>query len=185
MKLEIINDIGLDISFEIIIGTRKYLYRSSNKSVFYELNYKESFTIRMLKENIWEKKGKFNSFFLKLYSLDLTFGNLSDSENLPYSIDKQITIENPVSALNQTIFLSDIVKVEKESLYQWKKNSFLQSIWVSLLIVIIGIILSFIFESWIKIIFLIIITNLAVVICLLINNKRKKLFNILKTFMRF
>ena len=182
MKLEIINDIELDISFEITIGNQKYLYKNSNKSEFYELSSQDEVTVRMFKENIWKQTGKLNYFFLKLYSLDLIFGNLAESENMPFSIDSQITVSNSEPVLNQKILLSDIVQVDNNCLFRWRKNSRLQNVTVSLMIVIIGVILSFIFESWIKLFFLIGISILTGGVWILLNNKMKKLFNILKSF---
>ena len=182
MKLEIVDDTELNISCDITVGNKKYHKRSCDRAISYELEQKEAMiNVKVYKEDIWQPKRFLNSFFLKLYMLDCTFGNLSESENLPFSIDYQLTVTD-VDTTTERILLSDIVEVDNDSLAQWKISSFFQCMLISLLIIVVGGILGFIFKGWLKLLFLICVVILSGTVFTAIGKKRRKLLEVLKTF---
>ena len=184
MKLEIVNDAEICISCDVAVNERHYIYENNSQSTSYEINLKKNIVdIQLLKEDIWETKKTLNSFFLILYVLDLVFGNLSESNNLPFSINHRLKLTTTDLGSDRQIFLSNIVKVNHKSLKRWTRYSIFQCSLVSIFIFIIGLILSFIFNGWVKIAFLTGIAVLSIWIYKLVDKKRKKLLKVLQTFL--
>lgn len=179
MKLEVVNDTELDISCDIAVNNTHYVYESNNPSVSYEINpSKGMVNIQLFKEDIWKPKNILNMFVLLLYALDFVFGNLSESSNLPFSINHNLFLTTDLDT-NPKIFLSNIVKVDPDSLKLWTKYSIFQCSMVTILVFIIGVILSFIFNGWIKIVFLTGTAVLSVGMYMLLNKKRKAILKVL------
>lgn len=184
MKLEIVNDTDLDISCDVIIDDKKYFLQQDDKVVSYQIPpQKVIVNLHLFKEDIWKLKTRLNTFFLKLYIMDLTFGNLSESNNLPFSIDYMLTIANIAEISCKKIFLSDIICIDKDSLTLWRKNSYFQCVMIALTIIFIGIILSFIFSGWHKLFFGVIILILSITVFIIVNKRRERLLQVLKTFL--
>lgn len=182
MKLDIIDDTELNISCDVTINEKKYYYKPSNKTISYESISREPINIRFFKEDIWNTEQKFSSFLLIIYVFDWTFGNLSESDNLPFWIDHQLSLKTEdINACSQ-IFLSNIIKVNNDSLTRWSKYSIFQCIMISTILILIGIILSFVFKGWIKFAFIVCVGITSACAFKLMNSKRKNLVKVLKKF---
>ena len=184
MKLEIVNDTKLFISCNIIANGKHYIYESRNQSLPYEINPEEGIVnIQLYKEDIWKNKSTLSLFLFAIYAMDLEFGNLLEPNNLPFSINHQLTLKNANLDTEQRIFLSNIIKVDYESLKRWAKYSSFQCSMISAMIFIIGLILSFIFDGWIKMSFLICIAILSIFLYKLSTKNKIKTLTTLKTFL--
>ena len=184
MNLEIVNDTELHIECNITINGKNHAYTSDSKSTSYEINPQKDITnIQFIKENVWGTKGTLNSLFLILYIFDLVFGNLCESNNLPFSINHQLNLTTKDCDSSYRVLLSNIVKVDPNSLKRWKKYSMFQCCMVSTLIFLIGLILSFIFTGWGQIAFLTCFAFLSICMYKLVNKQRKTLLKVLIMFL--
>lgn len=180
MQIEIINDTNLDIIYDVEVNSKTFKQIYELKQSFKIDSKDEVINIHIFKDNIWSNESKFNSLFMILYTLDLMFGNLSESDNLPFNIEYNQTFSNVV--LDKKICLSNIINVNEKYLNRWKRVAVFQTYLILFLIIIVGVILSFIFNLWIKTVFLISVIILDTLLLFIINKKINKLFIELKSF---
>ena len=149
-KLEIINDTQIDNGFYIYGENKKpaFVYLKKGNTETITLNTRK-FTLK--KEDIWEHGGAMNIFLLLLYSLDLIFGNMADSVNLPYYINEQFDFEN--TSENEKIYLSKIMKAKENSIDKWKITATVQQLFCCLLLMCVGVAVSFLFKGLYRIIY--------------------------------
>ena len=180
IKLKVLNDTQMDSGF--------YIYNNEKKPIFISIKKGNAYTISadiqkifIKKEDVWENKGTMNFLILLLYSFDLIFGNMADSVNLPYYINEQLDISNFVEGKKE-IYLSQIIRVNKDSINKWKLVSTVQQIFCCVLLICIGIVLSFLFNEFYKIIFI----GLIVLLCIYLYRKlyvrKKELYEYLNEF---
>lgn len=87
-EFRIINDTQIDNELYIYSDDKKPLSITIKRGNTITITLKtQKFIIN--KEDIWEKNGTVNILLLLFYSLDLIFGNMADSVNLPYYINKK------------------------------------------------------------------------------------------------
>ena len=182
MKLDIIDDTDLNISCEITIDGKKYYHRPGNETISYESTSLKPIELKVLKEDIWVSEQRLNSVLLIIYVFDWTFGNLSESDNLPFWIDHRVLLKTENINIPSKILLSNMVKVNDESLASWSKYSALQCILIIIILLAIGGVLSFMFEGWIKIGFMVCIAFISSFVFKLIYARRKKLLHVLKMY---
>jgi len=73
-----------------------------------------------------------------LFTLDLVWGNVFDSDNLPFGTD--IT----VVATQQKIELSNVYITSSNSLKRWNKAAYLQALLVTMILIVTSLMLSMI-----------------------------------------
>ena len=181
-KFEIINDTRIDSEF--------YIYSDNKKPIFIPLKKENAHTITLntkefiiQKEDIWENKGNVNLFLLLLYSLDLIFGNMVDSINLPYYINEKININNFAGGKKE-IRLSEIIKVKENSINKWKLLTTVQQLFCCFLLLCIGIALSFLFNGLYQMIFIVLTSLLCIYLYRKLCIQKEKLFVYLKQFLK-
>ena len=177
--LKIINDTGLNIACNIKAGAGVFNYCHGEGTVSYDIDSDSKADIEIVKEDIWASNEPHSILFFIPYMFDLVFGNMSDAENLPLTISyKGILNED-----NSTVYLSKIISINQNSLRRWSKYSSIQCHFASILVLIIGILLSFIFQGWTQVLFVLTSVILAVIILVLVLPKKKALFNCMKKLM--
>ena len=165
MVIKIINDTDLDITYDILNDNKLYLHQEKHKALSCKIyRFTKSNNIRICKTDIWQEKDKISGFLNFIFIFDLEFGNLSETNSLPYSIDYQ---ENNFNDIHE-YYLSKILKIDNHSFNKWQKNCNIQINFIVILFLIIGVALSFLFKNIIiKWIFLVVLT---VMICFLKHN---------------
>ncbi|MGN0174154.1 MAG: hypothetical protein ACI39F_06915 [Acutalibacteraceae bacterium] len=173
MVIKIINDTDLDVTYDILIDNKLHLHKTKHQAQSYEIYHlkQNQNNVRIFKDNIWFNNDKYSSFLNFLYIFDLEFGSLSDTNNLPYSIDYQ---KSQLSC-DQEVYLSKIINIDKQSLDKWCKSSKIQIIFLVFLILIIGIVLSFLFKNFFKWLFILIVAVAAYFLNHLLNIRKKEL----------
>jgi len=137
--LTINNDLKLSLNYQVSInnkihkgkvdkGMSKYIFESND----------EQPTIKIMKENKWVLEQKLNTIFMFLFTLDLVWGNVFDSDNLPFGTD--IT----VVATQQKIELSNVYNTSSNSLKRWNKAANLQALLVTMILIVTSLMLSMI-----------------------------------------
>lgn len=184
MKLEIADDTSLDISCYITGDGKRYCHNPGKQSVLYDFDSSKTPEIRIFKEDIWASERGMSKFMPIVYIFDWISGVFSESRNLPFSIDHRLSPEMRSADPRVKVSLSDIVRVDRESLTRWSKYSLIQCAAVAAAIVIIGCLLSLIFSGWIRIVFAVCAAVVAAVVFGLIDSRRKKLFRALKTYVK-
>ena len=178
-KLEIINDTQIANEF--------YIYSNNKKPAFISLKKGDTYTITLntqkftfKKEDIWEPSDAMNLFLLLLYSLDLIFGNMADSVNLPYYINEQFDFEN--TSENEKIYLSKIMKVKENSINKWKITATVQQLFCCFLLICVGIAVSFLFKGLYQLFFILAITLLCIYLYIRLYSQKKTLYKYLNQF---
>ena len=184
MKLEIADDTSLGISCYITGNGKRYCHTSGKQSVLYDFDSSKTPEIRIFKEDIWASERGMSKFMPIVYIFDWISGGFSESRNLPFSIDHRLSSEMRSADPRVKVSLSDIVRVDRESLTRWSKYSLIQCAAVAAAIVIIGCLLSLIFSGWIRIVFAVCAAVVAAVVFGLIDSRRKKLFQLLKAYVK-
>lgn len=181
-KFEIINDTRIDNEF--------YIYSDNKKPIFISLKKENAHTITLntkdfiiQKEDIWENKGDLNLFLLLFYSLDLIFGNMVDSINLPYYINEKININNFAEGKKE-IRLSEIIKVKENSINKWKLVTTVQQLFCCFLLLCIGIALSFLFNGLYQMIFIVLTSLLYIYLYRKLCIQKEKLYIYLKQLLK-
>lgn len=177
--LKIINDTGLNIACDIKAGERIFNHRHGDGAVSYDIDSDSKADIEIVKEDIWASNEPYSTLFFIPYTFDLVFGNMSDAENLPLTISyKGILNED-----NSTVYLSKIIGINQNSLRRWSKYASIQCHFVSILVLILGVLLSFIFNGWTQLLFVLTSVILSVGIMILALHKKKALLNCMKNLM--
>ena len=175
MKLEITDDTPFGISCYITgEGKRCLYYKSGKRTVLYDFDSAKTMGIRIFKEDIWASGQGLSTFMLIVYIFDWISGCFSESENLPVSIDHYLSPESWSADPHVRVFLSDVVRVDGESLTRWSKYSFIQCAAVAAAIIVIGCLLSLAFA--------VAAAAVSAAVFKLIDSRRKKLFRILKEY---
>lgn len=182
MKLEITDDTPFGISCYITDEGKRCLYKSGKRTVLYDFDSAKTMSIRIFKEDIWASGQGLSTFMLIVYIFDWISGCFSESENLPVSIDYYLSPESWSADPHVRVFLSDVVRVDGESLTRWSKYSFIQCAAVAAGIIVIGCLLSLIFRGWLRIAFAVAAAAVSAAVFKLIDSRRKKLFRILKEY---
>ena len=182
MKLEIINDTSLNISCYVTSDDKRYYYESGEKNALYDFDSLKTAGIRIFKEDIWVFRQRVSTFMFIIHIFDWISGCFSESENLPVSIDHYLSPESWSADPHVRVFLSDVVRVDGESLTRWSKYSFIQCAAVAAAIIVIGCLLSLIFRGWLRIAFAVAAAAVSAAVFKLIDSRRKKLFRILKEY---
>ncbi len=177
--LKIINDTGLNIACNIKAGEQIFYYSHGDGTVSYDVDSDSKNDIEIIKEDIWVSNEPYSILFFIPYMFDLVFGNMSEPENLPLMIGYKGLLNKD----NSTVYLSKIISINQNSLLRWSKYSSIQCHFVSILVLIIGILLSFIFQGWIQLLFALISIILSVGIMSIISYKKKTILNCLKKLM--
>lgn len=179
-KFEMINDTQIDNEF--------YIYSNDEKPIFISLKKGNTHTITLntkdfviKKEDVWGNDGDVNLFLLLFYSLDLIFGNMVDSVNLPYYIDEKININDFAEGKGE-ICLSKIMKVKENSINKWKLVTTVQQLFCCFLLLCIGIFLSFLFNGLYQMIFIAFTSLLCIYLYRKLCIKKEKLYEYLKQF---
>lgn len=178
-KSEIINDTQIDNGFYIYGENKKpaFVYLKKGNTDTITLNTRK-FTLK--KEDIWEHGGAMNIFLLLLYSLDLIFGNMADSVNLPYYINEQFDFEN--TSENEKIYLSKIMKAKENSIDKWKITATVQQLFCCLLLMCVGVAVSFLFKGLYRIISIAAILLLCVYLYIRLCSRKRALYKYLNQF---
>ncbi len=142
----IVNDTDLDVGF--------FLNREGEKPEYVELKANRRVPVQtngagfeLCKENIWQPDGGLRRLFLAVYTLDLIFGfceNLSDSENLPFSISCRVEPD----ADTREVCLSKLLRIDPASLKLWNRIGALQICLIVLLCAVAELLLSLLFPGW-------------------------------------
>lgn len=179
-KFKIINDTQINNEFYIYSDDKKPMFISLKKGNEHTitLNTKD-FVIK--KEDVWGNNGDGNLFLLLIYSLDLIFGNMVDSVNLPYYINEKININNFAEG-KEEICLSEIMNVKDNSINKWKFVTKVQQLFCCFLMLCIGIALSFLLNG----LYQMILIGLTSLLCVYLYRKlyiqKEKLYEYLKQF---
>lgn len=184
-NLEIVNDIGIDIEYNMSIDGEYKQGLNSKKSKIYNYDVTESKTnveINVFKEDIWENKHWVNVFFLIIYSIDIVFGNLMESENMPFSINYSERLS--INDKDYKILLSHIILVKEDNLLLWKKISTVQIISILLMIFLIMLLLGISLLAHYKVILLLVTILVEGILFILMKMQREKCFMILKKFIK-
>ncbi len=119
-----------------------------------------------------EKNGTVNILLLLFYSLDLIFGNMADSVNLPYYINEKIDIGNFAGGKKQ-IYLSEIINVKENSINKWKSVATVQQLFCCFLLICVSIVISFLLNELYQKIFI----GMTILLCVYLYERlcvRKK-----------
>ena len=184
MKLGIINDTSLNISCYVTSDDKRYFYESGEKNALYDFDSLKTAVIRIFKEDIWDFRQRVSTFMFIIHIFDWISGCLAESGNLPFSIDYWLPSEAWNTDPHVNVLLSEIVRVDGESLARWSKYSAIQCVAMTMVMIIIGCLLSLIFNGWGRIAFAVCVTFISVAVFIKINSRRKKLFQLLKVYIK-
>lgn len=149
--LKIVNDTYFDVGFYIKHDDAKPEFVNLKKNGMFSIK-EFSIKLEISKEDVWRQKNRLSKFLLLIYSFDLIFGNMSESENLPFSILYCIGNEK-IETKNQEIYLSKLLMTDEASIGSWNKISTMQIFFIILLCILVQAVLSFMFSLWVKVIF--------------------------------
>ncbi len=123
--INISNCLNVPINYYIYNGENMVGGRSSIKpgTSRYEFFASEGSCIRIYKENKWVRDSKYSTLFMFIYSLDLVWGNISESDNLPIGADFEIRL-----AGEDEIYLHDydILTATEDSISSWNRGRYIQ-----------------------------------------------------------
>ena len=139
--LNIVNNTPFILDYVVIVNGQRYSGVKNNISTEYHVAIDQEYAkINITKINNWICHKNFDKFLMYLSSLDIKFC-ISESINLPISIN--YTIDVPLDKITDVykIQLSDIIETTKESVSTWKKGAFIQYATVFLAIFIASSIL--------------------------------------------
>lgn len=173
------NDTELTINCNVYINDN-YIDTFKTEKEVYTLSSKED-KIRVYKENIWNQKSIINDLFLFFFTLDFTFGTGILPENMPYSIDFAVTLSQ---LYQHQIKLSEHINVTLYGLNKWKKFMLFQRIALFLLIGVIIVIGSFMFNGAYKFFYLLILFLGDIVLLFFIKKKHEVLEEKIKKFIK-
>lgn len=164
IKFEIVEDllpnVKTRVSYRLLFNGEKHKGSREGNVVHYI--FEKAGTVEIYKDNLWSKTDKSNTIGNMILFLDIQNASTYDHINLPYSISyKNDLIDNT----EYKIYLNDIAEVPtKLCISNWKKATLLQSIIISTLVLIMGVLLSFVFGSILQYIFVFIITALTILL---------------------
>lgn len=180
-KFKIINDTQID--------NELYIYSDNKKPVFISLRKGQTRTITLNtqkiiieKEDVWVNNGTVNLFLLLFYSFDLFFGNMVDSVNLPYYINKQLNISD-FAEDKKEICLSEIIKTKESSINKWKLVATVQQLFCCFLLMCIGVVVSFLLDGLYQMIFIGLISLLCIYLYRKLCVQKEKLHEYLNQFL--
>lgn len=185
LHLEIENNNDLSNNYTVMING-KVINMEKHKDIL-EYNYvtkSDKCEINIYGEDIWNKDESIQRKFVWLSIFDFQFGN--SMENLPISAHYSKNFDfNEKSEYNLYLTEKDFVKVEKSSLSYWNKCSLIQTILCTLLLTVVLVLLGFVFSNFVfKVIFYIIALALVSFIFVVLNRKRKGLYQKLCSFLK-
>lgn len=183
LHLEIENNIDFSNNYTVMIN-RKVINMEKHKDIL-EYNYatkSDKCEIYIYGEDIWNKDESIQRKIVWLSIFDFQFGN--SMENLPISAHYSKNFDfNEKSEYNLHLTEKDFINVEKNSLSYWNKCSLIQTILCTLLLTVILVLLGFVFSNFVfKVIFYIIALALVSFIFVVLNRKRKELYQKLFIF---
>lgn len=183
LHLEIENNNDLSNNYTVMING-KVINMEKHKDIW-EYNYatkSDKCEINIYGEDIWNKDESIQRKIVWLSIFDFQFGN--SMENLPISAHYSKNFDfNEKSEYNLHLTEKDFVKVEKSSLSYWNKCSLIQTILCTLLLTVVLVLLGFVFSNFVfKVIFYIIALALVSFIFVVLNRKRKELYQKLFIF---
>ena len=182
MNLSIIDDTDFNLSCRVFIGDVMYYRSGSNKESVYPINENDgNLRIKISKDNIWKYNKAIYSFCMLFYIFDLSFGNLFETDNLPYGINFEFEFDKMIMSDKQ-IFLSEILSVDKTGLTRWNRWYIIQSTVVSVLIAFVGIIIGFAFDGFLRFLTWALIFAVSFGLFAVFSKKRVQLFEKLKLY---
>lgn len=132
--LSIEHDLERVLDFNVTPHERSIVKTLNKDASKYAFASKDSITVT--KNNPWEINSRMNKIFMTLFAADFVFGNVFDCENLPFSVD--LTVQ-----ATTCVCLSDVAVTDEFSIKMWTNAARLQTILISLVILAIGILVSF------------------------------------------
>lgn len=157
------------------------LFISESRAVYKIEKSLDYCKIKLSKEDIWKHDDRTDRVFLGMFSTDIVWGNSLETANLPFYIDSLIDLSQK-EIMTYTINLSSLIKVEDKSLASWKKFSNIQIFILSIVIFIIGLILSAVInKAFILFIFSFAVTSVCLTYVL--TKRRNKVFKMLAQFL--
>lgn len=183
LHLEIENNNDLSNNYTVMING-KVINMEKHKDIL-EYNYvtkSDKCEINIYGEDIWNKDESIQRKIVWLSIFDFQFGN--SMENLPISAHYSKNFDfNEKSEYNLHLTEKDFINVEKNSLSYWNKCSLIQTILCTLLLTVVLVLLGFVFSNFVfKVIFYIIALALVSFIFVVLNRKRKELYQKLFIF---
>lgn len=134
--LTIRNDLELPVDYEVSINNKLYKGVSKNGVSEYHFYAHEGSWVKIKKENKWIPESKINTVFMFLYALDLVWGNIMESDNLPIGADTQIELSQ-----NNEIHLSNILNTTSNGIKRWTKGAYLQYFMVFIVILFVSFVI--------------------------------------------
>lgn len=131
-KLKIFNDLDLPIKYDVLIDGKLCKGVVHNGISLYEFESHEGRCIQIQKENEWGKESKLNTAFMFLFVLDLVWGNVMESENLPLGTDIRIELSQETE-----IQLSNILIATTSGIKRWIKGTYIQYLMVLVVVLFI------------------------------------------------
>lgn len=134
--LTIRNDLELPVNYKVLINGEQYKGVSKNGVSEYRFNADEGSCVKIKKENKWAMESKINTAFMFLFVLDLVWGNVMESDNLPIGADTQIELLQ-----NNEIHLSNILNTTSNGIKRWTKGAYLQYFMVFIVILFVSFVI--------------------------------------------
>lgn len=130
------NDLELPVNYEVSVNNKQYKGVSKNGASEYRFNAHEGSYVKIKKENKWATESKINAAFMFLFVLDLIWGNIMESDNLPIGADTQIELSQ-----NNEIHLSNILNTTSDGINRWTKGAYLQYFMVFIAILFVSFVI--------------------------------------------
>ena len=121
--INISNYLDVPLNYDVYNGKKLVKCNKNGNTYRYEFEASEGDCIRICKENKWMQDDKSNIAFMLIFSLDLVWGNIMESDNLPIGADfqKELAQENQIY-LNDYDFLT----TTDDSIKYWVKGAYIQ-----------------------------------------------------------
>ncbi len=138
MTIEIYNDTGIDnIDVIVLSGTTISTISVGNgKAEEIDINYSESFTIK--KENPWSDIRGAKKMLMILLAFSFVFGNMLDSDNMPFSIFSCFNSNDIIK--KKIVYIKEMISTVQEEIVTWYKVAIMQSMLVTGAIIAVAII---------------------------------------------
>lgn len=175
--INISNCLDVPVNYDVYNGKNLVKCNIDGSTSRYEFEASEGEYIRIYKENKWISDDKFNTAFMFIFSLDLIWGNIMESDNLPIGADFQKRL-----AQENEIYLHDyeLLTTTEDSLKRWVKGAYIQ---YAMLLLIVAFICFVFYMACGFPIDIIICTLILIGSVLVFLNARKKMLK-MKSFLK-